>query len=106
MISTRRRMRSRTSRFLGALIGALMFLVYVATNGGMGSDPSSNANIILLAIGVVIMGSLGAWLFPWIQNRFSAHQMRKKALREAQASISKSRSSKTARSGASRSKKP
>ena len=104
MISTRRRMRSRTSRFLGALIGALMFLVYAASNGGMGGDPSSNANIVLLAIGVVIMGSLGAWLFPWIQNRFSAHQMRKKALREAQASITR-RPSKTARSGASRSKK-
>ena len=104
MSLTRRRIRSRTSRFLGALIGTLMFLVYVAATGGMDGDPSSNTNIIWLGIGVVIVGGLGAWLFPWLQNRFSAHQMRRNALREAQASVS--RSSANARSsGASRSKR-
>lgn len=105
MISTRRRIRSRTSRFLGALIGALIFLVYVAGTGGMGGDPSSNTNIILLATGVVMVGGLGAWLFPWVQNRFSAHRMREKALKEAQASVSRSSSSKSRRSGSSRSRK-
>lgn len=104
MISTRRRIRSRTSRFLGALIGALLFLVYVAGTGGMGGDPSSNSSIILLALGVVTVGGLGAWLFPWVQNRFSARKMREKALRDAQASVSRRPSSKSDRAGSSRSK--
>ncbi|AWB32931.1 hypothetical protein [Orrella marina] len=91
MVSSRRRIRSQSSRFLGALIGALLFLLYAAATGGVGQDPTSNVNIILLALGVLVLGGVGAWLFPWIQNRFSSHQLRRKALRDAQESASRSR---------------
>lgn len=91
MVSTRRRIRSGSSRFLGALIGAVIFLLYAAMTGGVGQDPTSNLNVLLLAFGVVIVGGLGAWLFPWLQNRFSSRQMRKKALRELEASVSRTR---------------
>lgn len=83
MISTRRRMRSSSARFLGALIGTVLFLLFAVMRGGVGQDPTSNANVIWLATGVLLAGALGAWFFPWLQSRFSVRQMRKKALKDA-----------------------
>lgn len=60
MASSRRRIRSRSSRFLGALIGTLLFLLYAAATGGLGQDPTSNSNILLLVLGVLIVGGAGA----------------------------------------------
>ena len=78
-MASRSRFRSSTSRFIGAVLGILVYLLMALATGSGGQDPTSNTGMIWLLAGAVVSAALGAWLLPWIRRRFSAHHARRKA---------------------------
>jgi antibiotic biosynthesis monooxygenase (ABM) superfamily enzyme len=70
------RLRSDSSRFIGALLAWVLYLLFVLATGGLG-DAQGTTSLITLIIMLVVVGLFGAWALPWVQRRFSAHQMRK-----------------------------
>jgi len=76
------RLRSGSSRFVGALLAWVLCLFIVLASGGLG-DAQSMTSLITLIIMLVVAGFLGAWALPWVQRRFSAHQMRKQKKQQA-----------------------
>jgi hypothetical protein len=75
------RIRSRSARFLGALLGLLLFMLLVFLLESESADPTSNAGLWLFLVGAVVMMGLGAWLLPWIPQRFSARYARRRGLK-------------------------
>lgn len=78
-MATRSRLRSGTTRFVGAISGLMIYLLVVLMSNPGGSDPTSNAGMIWLILGALVSMGLAAWLFPWVRKRFSAHYARRKA---------------------------
>jgi membrane protein DedA with SNARE-associated domain len=70
------RLRSGSSRFIGALLAWVLCLLIVLATGGLG-EAQSTKSLITLIVTLVVAGLFGAWALPWVQRRFSAHQMRK-----------------------------
>jgi len=75
---TRSKLRSGTSRFVGAILGLLVYLLLMVIANPGGRDPTSNAGMIWLIVGSVVSMAVAAWFFPWIKRRFSAHYARRK----------------------------
>ena len=75
------RIRSRSARFLGALAGLLLFMLLVFLLESESADPTSNAGLWFFLVGAVAMMGLGAWLLPWIPQRFSASYARRRGLK-------------------------
>jgi lipopolysaccharide export LptBFGC system permease protein LptF len=75
------RMRSQTARFLGALLGLVLYVVLVFVAGPQSSDPTSNTGLWWFLGGLVFAGLLGAWFLPWLRKRFSARYARRRQLR-------------------------
>jgi hypothetical protein len=75
------RIRSRSARFLGALVGLLLFMLLVLLLEPESADPTSNSGLWSFLLGAVVMMGVGAWLLPWIRQRFSARYARRRGLR-------------------------
>ncbi len=75
------RIRSRSARFLGALLGLLLFVLMVFLLAPESEDPTSNSGLLSFLLGAVVMMGVGAWLLPWIRQRFSARHARRRGLR-------------------------
>lgn len=80
-MASRSRLRSGTARFMGAVLGLVLYLSFILVTGSGERDPTSNAGMIWLLVGAVICMVAGAWLLPWVRRRFSAHHARRKARR-------------------------
>ena len=77
-MSTRAKLRSDTTRFVGAIVGLVLYLLVVLIANPSQGDPTSDAGMIWLIVGAVLSMAVAAWLLPWIRNRFSAHYARRK----------------------------
>lgn len=75
------RIRSRSARFLGALLGLLLFVLMVFLLAPESADPTSNSELLSFFLGAVVMMGVGAWLLPWIRQRFSARYARRRGMR-------------------------
>lgn len=75
------RIRSRSARFLGALVGLLLFVLLVFLLAPQSTDPTSNAGLWWFLVGALAMMGLGAWFLPWIRQRFSARHARRRVLK-------------------------
>jgi protein-S-isoprenylcysteine O-methyltransferase Ste14 len=76
---------SRSARFLGALLGLLVYVVLVVGVGfGVGlqsDDPTSNTGLWWFLVGLLVSTLLGAWFLPWIRKRFSARFARRQQMK-------------------------
>jgi|GEM_PF-1103534 uncharacterized membrane protein HdeD (DUF308 family) len=75
------RMRSQTARFLGGLLGLVLYVAVMFVAGPKSSDPTSNTGLWWFLGGLVLAALLGAWFLPWLRNRFSARHARRRQLR-------------------------
>lgn len=78
-MSSRSKLRSGTTRFVGAISGLIIYLLVVLAVNPGGRDPTSNVGMIWLIVGAAISMGLAAWFLPWVRRRFSAHYARRKA---------------------------
>lgn len=78
-MSSRSRLRSGTTRFVGAISGLIIYLLAVLVTNSGGHDPTSNAGMIWLIVGAAVSMAVAAWFLPWVRRRFSAHYARRKA---------------------------
>ena len=77
-MATRTKLRSDTTRFVGAIAGLILYLFVVLLVNPSQDDPTSDAGMIWLVVGAGASMALAAWLLPWIRKRFSAHYARRK----------------------------
>jgi hypothetical protein len=75
------RFRSRSARFLGALVGLLLFVLLMFLLAPQSTDPTSYTGLWFFLLGAVVMMGFGAWFLPWIRQRFSARYARRRGLR-------------------------
>lgn len=78
-MATRSKLRSGTTRFVGAILGLIIYLLVVLAASPGGRDPTSNAGMVWLILGAAVCMTAAAWFLPWVRKRFSAHYARKKA---------------------------
>ncbi|HEY7805443.1 MAG TPA: hypothetical protein VIC30_13555 [Orrella sp.] len=78
-MATRSKLRSGTTRFVGALTGLVLYLLVVLIANPGDNDPTSNAGMIWLVVGAALSMVLAAWFLPWVRKRFSARHARRKA---------------------------
>jgi protein-S-isoprenylcysteine O-methyltransferase Ste14 len=78
-MARRSRLRSGTTRFVGAITGLIVYLLVVLVVNPGGQDPTNNTGMIWLVVGAVVCMGVAAWFLPWIRKRFSAHYARRKA---------------------------
>jgi peptidoglycan/LPS O-acetylase OafA/YrhL len=77
------RIRSRSARFFGALLGLSVYVVLVVGFGfgSQSNDPTSNTGLWWFLVGLLISILLGAWFVPWIRKRFSARFARRQQIK-------------------------
>jgi len=75
------RIRSRSARFIGALVGLLVYVFLVFVMAPQSGDPTSNTGLWWFLIGALFSLGLGAWFLPWFRQRFSARYARRRGLR-------------------------
>lgn len=78
MSSRSLRIRRQSTRFLGALMGLLIYLVLVFVAGSQSRDPTSNTGLWWFLVGLMVSALVGAWFLPWIRKRFSARYARRR----------------------------
>jgi Na+/melibiose symporter-like transporter len=78
-MATRSKLRSGTTRFVGAITGLIIYLAVVLLINPGGQDPTSNTGMIWLVVGAAVSMALAAWFLPWVRKRFSAHYARRQA---------------------------
>jgi hypothetical protein len=75
------RIRSQSARFIGALLGLLVYVSWVFVMAPQSGDPTSNAGLWWFLIGALFSMGFGAWFLPWLRQRFSARHARRRGLR-------------------------
>jgi protein-S-isoprenylcysteine O-methyltransferase Ste14 len=78
-MATRMKLRSGTTRFVGAIVGLILYLLVILALNPGSRDPTNNAGMVWLIVGAVISMFVASWFLPWIRRRFSAHYARRKA---------------------------
>ena len=64
----RAKLRSGTTRFVGAIVGLIAYLLLVLVASPGGSDPTSNAGMIWFMVGAALSMAAAVRFLPWVNE--------------------------------------
>lgn len=77
------RIRDQSARFLGALVGLVVYVLLVVMLSPQSDDPTSTTGLLWFMFGALVITVFGSWLLPWIRRRFSARHARHRGLKKS-----------------------